>query len=83
MRDRLTILAESDARMWLDPSVDRELLEIEGTVRERAVVYFRLDSDRWPLLAAMLAAAIVSDLIPREPSYCLSNGTSSSSAPNR
>jgi hypothetical protein len=32
-------------------------------VRERAVVHFRLDSDRRPLLAAMLAAAIVSDLI--------------------
>ena len=32
-------------------------------MRRREVVYFRLDSDRRPLLAAMLAAAIVSDLI--------------------
>jgi conjugal transfer pilus assembly protein TraD len=63
VRDRLSILAESDARAWVDPSEGRELLDIEGAVRERAVVYFRLDSDRRPLLAAMLAAAIVSDLI--------------------
>jgi hypothetical protein len=32
-------------------------------VRKREVVYFRIDSDRRPLLAAMLAAAIMSDLI--------------------
>jgi conjugal transfer pilus assembly protein TraD len=63
VRDRLSILAESDARAWVDPSEGRELLEIERAVGERAVVYFRLDSDRRPLLAAMLAAAIVSDLI--------------------
>jgi conjugal transfer pilus assembly protein TraD len=63
VRDRLSILAESDARAWVDPREGRELLDIEGAVHERAVVYFRLDSDRRPLLAAMLAAAIVSDLI--------------------
>jgi conjugal transfer pilus assembly protein TraD len=63
VRDRLSILAESDARLWLDPSEGRELLDLELAVRQRAVVYFRLDSDRRPLLAAMLAAAIVSDLI--------------------
>jgi conjugal transfer pilus assembly protein TraD len=63
VRDRLSILAESDARAWVDPSEGRELLDIEQAVQERAVVYFRLDSDRRPLLAAMLAAAIVSDLI--------------------
>jgi hypothetical protein len=63
VRDRLSILAESDARQWLDPGEGRALLDITQAVRERAVVYFRLDSDRRPLLAAMLAAAIVSDLI--------------------
>jgi conjugal transfer pilus assembly protein TraD len=63
VRDRLSILAESDARLWLDPSEQGEALEIERAVREASVVYFRLDSDRRPLLAAMLAAAIVSDLI--------------------
>lgn len=63
VRDRLSILAESDTRQWLDPSGERQLLDIQSAVQERAVVYFRLDSDRRPLLAAMLAAAIVSDLI--------------------
>lgn len=63
VRDRLSILAESDARDWLDPSEGRPELQIEQAVRDRSVVYFRLDSDRRPLLAAMLAASIVSDLI--------------------
>jgi hypothetical protein len=63
VRDRLSILAESDARAWLDPGEARPALELEQAVHARAVVYFRLDSDRRPLLAAMLAAAIVSDLI--------------------
>jgi hypothetical protein len=63
VRDRLSILAESDVRQWLAPSEERQLLQIEQAVRERAVVYFRLDADRRPLIAAMLAAAIVSDLI--------------------
>jgi hypothetical protein len=63
VRDRLSILAESDARAWLDPGEEREARELEQAVRARAVVYFRLDSDRRPLLSAMLAAAIVSDLI--------------------
>jgi hypothetical protein len=63
VRDRLSILAESDAGEWLDPSKSRALLDIQQAVRKRAVVYFRLDSDRRPLLAAMLAAAILSDLI--------------------
>jgi DNA helicase HerA-like ATPase len=63
VRDRLAILAESDAGEWLDPAAKRPPLELEGAVRARAVVYFRLDSDRRPLLSAMLAAAIVSDLV--------------------
>jgi conjugal transfer pilus assembly protein TraD len=63
VRDRLSILAESDARAWLDPGDGRELLDIERAVRDRAAVYFRLDADRRPLLTAMLAASIVSDLV--------------------
>jgi conjugal transfer pilus assembly protein TraD len=62
VRDRLSILAESDTRRWLDPSQADEL-DLHTAVAERAVVYFRLDSDRRLLLASMLAAAIVSDLI--------------------
>jgi conjugal transfer pilus assembly protein TraD len=63
VRDRLSILAESDARAWLDPGDGREQLDLEQAVRARAVAYFRLDSDRRPLLSAMLAASLVSDLI--------------------
>jgi conjugal transfer pilus assembly protein TraD len=63
VRDRLSILAESDARQWLDPSGPGRTLNLQVAVRKPEVVYFRLDSDRRPLLARMLAAAIVSDLI--------------------
>jgi hypothetical protein len=63
VRDRLSILAESDTRRWLDPRGSDDALDIQQAVAERAVVYFRLDSDRRPLLAGMLAAAIVGDLI--------------------
>jgi hypothetical protein len=63
VRDRLSILAESDVRGWLEPKEIRGSLNIQTSVERRDVVYFRLDSDRRPLLAAMLAAAIVSDLI--------------------
>jgi conjugal transfer pilus assembly protein TraD len=63
-RDRLAILAESDLGRWLDPALEGsrpfELLE---AVRGGAVVMFRLDADRRPLLAQMLAAAIVQDLL--------------------
>jgi conjugal transfer pilus assembly protein TraD len=63
VRDRLSIMAESDASEWLDPSAGNSALDIQNAVADRAVVYFRLDSDRRPLLAGMLAAAIVGDLI--------------------
>jgi conjugal transfer pilus assembly protein TraD len=63
VRDRLSILAESDIREWLDPGGNRDQLDIHQAVQDRAVVYFRLDADRRPLLAGMLAAAIVSDLV--------------------
>jgi conjugal transfer pilus assembly protein TraD len=63
VRDRLSILAESDIRQWLEPAGDRPLLDITQAVQGRAVVYFRLDADRRPLLAGMLASAIVGDLV--------------------
>ncbi len=63
VRDRLSILAESDVREWIDPTDDQDLLDIHQAVQDRVVVYFRLDADRRPLLAEMLAAAIVSDLV--------------------
>jgi conjugal transfer pilus assembly protein TraD len=63
VRDRLSILAESDVARWLEPKEPSRAIDLRNTVARRAVVYFRLDSDRRPLLSQMLAAAIVSDLI--------------------
>ena len=63
VRDRLAILAESDAGRWLDPgTAERPSFDLLGAARARAVVYLRLDSDSRPLLAQMLGAAIVQDL---------------------
>jgi conjugal transfer pilus assembly protein TraD len=63
VRDRLSILAESDTRQWLNPNGSGQTLDLQRAVQERAVVYFRLDSDRRPLLSAMIAGAIVGDLV--------------------
>ncbi|HEY5197436.1 MAG TPA: TraM recognition domain-containing protein [Solirubrobacteraceae bacterium] len=63
-RDRLAILAESELGRWLEGDDGGEpALDLLAAVRSRAVVYFRLDADRLPLLAGMLAAAIVGDLL--------------------
>ena len=63
VRDRLAVLAESDAGRWLDPGTGREAFALLDVVHERAVAYLRLDADRRPLLAQMLGAAVVQDLI--------------------
>ncbi len=63
VRDRLSILAESDVRQWLTPAPGESVLDLQKAIRKRAVVYFRLDSDRRPLLSKMLVATIVSDLV--------------------
>ena len=63
VRDRLAIVTESDVGRWLDPdTVGAERFELLAAMRERAVVYFSLQSDRRPLLSQMLGAAIVQDL---------------------
>jgi hypothetical protein len=63
VRDRLAILAESDAGRWLD-SADgqRPSFDLLGAARARSVVYLALETDSRPLLAQMLGAAIVQDL---------------------
>ncbi len=63
VRDRIAVLAESDAGRWLRPLDGVEAFDLLGCVRERAVVYLRLDADRRPLLAQMLGAAIAQDLV--------------------
>jgi hypothetical protein len=63
-RDRLAILAESDVGRWLDPeSQGADPFSLMDAVRWRAVVLFRLEADRRPLLGQMLGAAIVQDLL--------------------
>jgi type IV secretory pathway TraG/TraD family ATPase VirD4 len=63
VRDRLAILVESDVGPWLDPqTAGAERFDLLAAVRERAVVYFSLESDSRPLLSQMLGAAIVQDL---------------------
>jgi hypothetical protein len=63
VRDRLAIVVESDVGRWLDPTAGGERLRLPAAVRERAVVYFDLRADSRPLLARMLGAAIVQDLL--------------------
>lgn len=63
VRDRLAILAESDLAQWLDPTTPgAPVFDLLSAMRRRAVVYFALEVDSWPLLARMLAAAIVGDV---------------------
>jgi hypothetical protein len=63
-RDRLAILAESDVAnfLWRERPT-RHNIDLLAAVRRRDVVLFRLDADRRPLVAGMLAAAIVQDLL--------------------
>jgi type IV secretory pathway TraG/TraD family ATPase VirD4 len=63
VRDRLAIMAESDAAPWLDPKTSgAHTFDLLSAIRQRAVVYFDLKADAWPLLAHMLSVAIVQDL---------------------
>jgi hypothetical protein len=62
IRDRLSILSESDIGPWVNPT-NGGGLDLGQAVRERAIVYLRLDSDQRPLLSQMLAGALLSDLI--------------------
>ncbi len=63
VRDRLAIMAESDVATWLDPMTPcAHIFDLLSAIRERAVVYFVLEADSLPLLAHMLAVAIVQDL---------------------
>lgn len=61
-RDRLSILAESEVSRWFDPE-GAPAIDFRKAVASHGVVYFALDSDRRPLLAQMVAAALVSDLV--------------------
>ena len=58
VRDRLAIMVESDVAPWLDPATPgAQTFDLLDAVRQRAVVYFALQADAWPLLAHMLGVA--------------------------
>ncbi len=64
VRDRLAIMAESDIGPWLDPRTPGAVVfDLPAALRERAVVYFGLRADQRPLVAEMLGAAVVQDLL--------------------
>jgi hypothetical protein len=63
VHDRLAIMAESDVAPWLNPATSgAQTFDLLSAIRQRAVVYFDLKADAWPLLAHMLGVAIVGDL---------------------
>jgi len=63
VRDRLAVMDESDVGRWLDPETEGVAsFDLRQMIEQRAIVYFSLESDRRPLLAHMLGAAIVQDL---------------------
>jgi hypothetical protein len=61
-RDRLAILCESGLGRWLDPSRGGEEIDLAGCLDRGEIVYFRLDSDRYPAASKLLASALVIDL---------------------
>jgi energy-coupling factor transporter ATP-binding protein EcfA2 len=63
VRDRLAILAESDAGPWLASSAGAPRLDLLAAARSRSVAYFALQADTRPLLSEMIGAAIVQDLL--------------------
>lgn len=69
VRDRLSILAESEASKWLHPVelpygvAGPHVIDLQDSIRYQDVVYFRLEADRMPLLSQMIAAAVITDLV--------------------
>ena len=70
LRSRLAVLAESGpGREWLDPdSGAGPVLDLSDAVRKRAVVYFRLDAERYGIVAEKIGSAIAIELARSPPS---------------
>ena len=62
-RDRLAISAESDAGPALDPATGGVQIDLRDSLDRADVVLFRLEADRRPLVAPMVGAAIIQDLV--------------------
>jgi hypothetical protein len=63
-RDRLAVLVESELGPRLDPSLGAgQDIDLGRALAGGEVVYFHLDSDRYPAAAKLLASALLVDLI--------------------
>ena len=62
-RDRLATVSESDMARWLDPGTPGESVDLRESLKRGDVVIFRLETDRRPLAAPMVGAAVVQDLV--------------------
>lgn len=63
-RDRLAVLAEGELGRWLDPAIGKgPQLDLMESLRRGEVVYFHVDSDRYPAASRLLGAALVIDLV--------------------
>jgi energy-coupling factor transporter ATP-binding protein EcfA2 len=64
LRSRLAVLAEAEfGRRWLDPDAGAEpVLDLGEAIRDRAIVYFRLDSERLGIVAEKVGAAIAIEI---------------------
>jgi hypothetical protein len=65
-RDRLAVLADSELGPRLDPNLgggEGEEIDLAAAMADGEVLYFHLDSDRYPAASKLLAAALVIDLI--------------------
>jgi TraM recognition site of TraD and TraG/Bacterial protein of unknown function (DUF853) len=64
-RDRLAVLADSELGPKLDPRLggEGEEIDLAAALSGGEVLYFHLDSDRYPAASKLLASALVIDLI--------------------
>jgi hypothetical protein len=63
-RNRLAVLGEGALGPRIDPDIGKgELLDLRGCLERGEVIYFNLDSDRYPKASKLLAAALVIDLV--------------------
>jgi hypothetical protein len=64
LRSRLAVLAESEfGRLWLNPdSGAGPVLDLADAIRERAVTYFRLDTERYGVVAEKVGAAVAIEI---------------------
>jgi len=57
VRDRLSILGESDVGRWLEPERGGPVIDLPRIAAHGSIANVCLESDGWPLLGQMMAAA--------------------------